>query len=101
MDEYNFSPSLLSEKEFSLLSWVSYSNYEHLFLIKEDFPEMKVIGSDSKLYGGANAILYVCKKIWWASPLWALAHIPFARTIFDYIYKLIAKRRHCHGMCEV
>jgi len=43
MDEYNFSPSLLSEKEFSLLSWVSYSNYEHLFLIKEDFPEMKNI----------------------------------------------------------
>jgi len=67
----------------------------------QDFPEMKVIGDDSKLYGGANAIIYVCKKIWWASPLWALAHMPFARTIFDYIYKLIAKRRHCHAICEV
>ena len=67
----------------------------------EDFPEMKVIGNDCKVYGGAKAIVYICRKIWWASPLWALAHIPLMMGILDYIYKLIAKRRHCHGQCEV
>ena len=49
MDEYNFFHSLLSGKEFSLLSWVSYSNYEHLSLIKEDFPEMKNIFQSKSL----------------------------------------------------
>ena len=67
----------------------------------EDFPEMKVIGNDYKVYGGAKAIVYICRKIWWASPLWALAHLPFVMGLLGYIYKLIAKRRHCHGQCEV
>lgn len=66
-----------------------------------DFPEMKVIGNDNKLYGGARAVLFLCKKIWWASPLWALAHLPLVIDSLDYIYRLIAKRRHCHGQCEV
>ena len=66
-----------------------------------DFPEMKVIGNDNKVYGGSRAILYICTKIWWTWPLWALAHLPLVKESLDYIYKLIAKSRHCHGKCEV
>jgi|TARA_B100000214_G_scaffold167576_1_gene120359 predicted DCC family thiol-disulfide oxidoreductase YuxK len=67
----------------------------------DDFPEMKVIGDDYKVYGGARAIVYICRKIWWASPVWALAHLPGTMPILDFIYKEVAKRRHCHGQCEI
>tara|TARA_B110000438_G_scaffold235895_1_gene232811 strand:+ start:1072 stop:1422 length:351 start_codon:yes stop_codon:yes gene_type:complete len=67
----------------------------------DDFPEMKVIGSDKKLYGGARAIVYLSRKIWWATPVWALSHLPLTLNILDYIYKLIADKWHCHGTCEI
>jgi len=67
----------------------------------EYLPEMKVIGRDRKVYGGAKAIVYLSKRIWWANPLWALSHLPPFMNILDYIYKQIAKKRQCNGICEV
>ena len=67
----------------------------------DDFPEMKVIGSDRKLYGGARAIVYLSRKIWWAKPIWAFSHLPLTLNILDYVYKLIADTWHCHGTCEI
>ena len=67
----------------------------------DDFPEMKVIGSDKKLYGGARAIVYLSRKIWWTTPIWALSHLPLTLNILDYIYKSIASTWHCHGTCEI
>jgi predicted DCC family thiol-disulfide oxidoreductase YuxK len=63
-------------------------------------PEMKVIGKDRKVYGGARAIIYLSQRIWWASPLWAFSHLPPIMKILDYVYGQIAKRRYCHGACE-
>jgi hypothetical protein len=66
---------------------------------KGDFlPEMKVIGKERKVYGGAKAAVYLSKRIWWAKPIWALAYFPPFMKIMDYIYEQIAKRRHC---CEI
>ena len=67
----------------------------------EDFPEMKVIGNNLKVYGGARAIIHVSEKIWWAKPIWALSHLPLVMNVLDYIYKFVAERRHCHGVCNV
>ena len=67
----------------------------------DEFPEMKVIGNDRKVYGGARGIVYISRKIWWTYSLWALSHLPLTMSILDYIYKQIAKRRHCHGTCEI
>ena len=67
----------------------------------DEFPEMKVIGNNRKVYGGARGVVYISRKIWWTYPLWALSHLPLTMNILDYIYKLIAKRGHCHGTCEI
>ena len=67
----------------------------------ENFPEMKVIGNNLKVYGGARAIIHVSEKIWWAKPIWALSHLPLVMNVLDYIYKFVAERRHCHGFCDV
>ena len=73
-----------------------------LLNIKEGdyLPEMKVIGKDRKVYGGARGIVYLSQKIWWANPLWALSHLPPIMNILDYVYGQIAKRRYCHGVCK-
>jgi predicted DCC family thiol-disulfide oxidoreductase YuxK len=64
-------------------------------------PEMKIIGNDRKVYGGARGIIFLCKKIWWAWPLWALAHLPLTMNIMDNIYKWVAKNRHRAVLCEI
>jgi len=64
-------------------------------------PEMKVIGKERKVYGGARAVAYLSRRIWWAKPIWALSYFPPFMRMMDYIYEQIAKRRHCGGICEV
>ena len=64
-------------------------------------PEIKVIGEERKVYGGAKAVVYLSKRIWWARPIWALSYFPPFMAIMDYVYEQIAKRRHCGGVCEV
>jgi len=33
--------------------------------------EMRVVTSDGEIYGGANAIVYLARQVWWAWPLFA------------------------------
>ena len=67
----------------------------------DDLPEMKVIGANRKVYGGAKAVVYLSQKIWWAKPIWALSHLPLIMDILDYIYEQIAKKRYCHRVCKI
>ena len=67
----------------------------------DSLPEMKIIGDDRKLYGGAKGIVFLSRKIWWAWPLWALAHLPLTMNILDYIYQRVAKNRHRAIVCEI
>ena len=64
-------------------------------------PEMKVIGKERKVYGGAKAVVYLSRRIWWAKSIWALSYFPPFMRIMDYIYEQIAKRRHWDGACEI
>ena len=84
----NFERSL--EKEIVKLSLFKNKTVMKILGINEgdDLPEMKIIGDDKKLYGGARGIVFLSKKIWWAWPLWALA-LPVTMSILDYIYKWI------------
>ena len=67
----------------------------------EYLPEIKVIGEERKVYGGAKAIVFLSKKIWWARPIWALSYFPPFMKIMNYLYEKIAKRRECNGICEI
>lgn len=66
-----------------------------------DVSEIKIIGDDNKVYGGAKGIVFLSKKIWWAWPLWALAHLPLTMNIIDYIYILIANNRQRRVACDI
>ena len=96
-----FKPTL--EKRHCRIKPLQNQTVMKLLDIKEGeyLPEMKVIGKNRKVYGGAEAIVYLSRRMWWASPLWALSHLPLIMNYLDYIYREIAKKRYCNGVCGI
>jgi predicted DCC family thiol-disulfide oxidoreductase YuxK len=56
--------------------------------------EMRVL-TGGQIYGGADAIVFLARRIWWAWPLYVVAQLPFARGILVAGYRFIARHRHC------
>ena len=64
--------------------------------------EMRVITTEGQVYGGASAIVYLARKIWWAWPLYAAAQLPFVAQLLDAGYRWFADHRTCSsGKCPV
>jgi predicted DCC family thiol-disulfide oxidoreductase YuxK len=57
--------------------------------------EMRVLAADGKQYGGADALLYLWKQVWWTWPLSALARLPGMRQVLRAGYRWVAARRNC------
>jgi predicted DCC family thiol-disulfide oxidoreductase YuxK len=63
--------------------------------------EMRVATADGKIYGGAEAIVYLARQIWWAWPLYAVAKLPGVPRILDAGYRWFADHRTCaSGFCS-
>jgi predicted DCC family thiol-disulfide oxidoreductase YuxK len=64
--------------------------------------EMRVATADGEIYGGAEAIVYLARQIWWAWPLFAAAKLPGVPRILDACYRWFADQRTCaSGSCSV
>lgn len=57
--------------------------------------EMRVLAADGRQFGGADAFAYLARQVWWAWPIYALAHFPGARVLLRAGYRWIAARRRC------
>jgi len=57
--------------------------------------EMRVATAEGKIYGGAEAIVYLARQIWWAWPFYAAAKLPGVPRILDACYRWFADRRTC------
>ena len=55
--------------------------------------EMVVLSSSGNIYGGADAIVFLMRSIWWAMPLYVLVNLPLAMLLMRRSYKWIARRR--------
>jgi predicted DCC family thiol-disulfide oxidoreductase YuxK len=60
--------------------------------------EMKVVTAAGKTVGGAAAVVYLARQVWWLWPLWALSRIPGVMRLLDHGYRWIAGRRHCRSL---
>jgi predicted DCC family thiol-disulfide oxidoreductase YuxK len=68
----------------------------HLRLKQDELlREMCVLTAEGKVYGGADAVIFLASKIWWAWPLYAAAQIPGARRILRVGYQWVADHRYC------
>jgi predicted DCC family thiol-disulfide oxidoreductase YuxK len=64
--------------------------------------EMRVATSDGKVYGGAQAIVYLARQIWWAYPLFLAAKLPNIPRVLDAGYRWFADHRGCvSGVCSL
>ena len=51
--------------------------------------------------GGADALVEIARRIWWAWPLFALAQLPGAMLVLRAGYRKFAANRHClRGACR-
>jgi predicted DCC family thiol-disulfide oxidoreductase YuxK len=63
----------------------------------EPLVEMKLLAANGQIYGGADALAQIARRIWWAWPWFALAKIPGTMFLFRAIYRRFAANRKCLG----
>jgi predicted DCC family thiol-disulfide oxidoreductase YuxK len=64
--------------------------------------EMRVATAEGELYGGAQAIVFLARQIWWAWPFYAAAKIPGVPRLLHAGYRWFADHRACSsGVCSL
>jgi predicted DCC family thiol-disulfide oxidoreductase YuxK len=62
--------------------------------------DIRLLFVDGSHLAGADVYRYVMRRLWWASPLYALAAAPGTRRIFDAAYRRFADHRHRISTCR-
>jgi predicted DCC family thiol-disulfide oxidoreductase YuxK len=57
--------------------------------------EMRLLLSDGRQFGGADAAVALAREIWWARPLVWLSLLPGMMDMLRSVYRWIAARRKC------
>ena len=63
--------------------------------------EMRVLTHDGKVFGGAEAVIFLARQIWWARPLASIARFGFIHSWLNQSYRWIAAHRTCAINCVV
>ena len=68
----------------------------------EPLVEMKLLTEDGQIYGGADALAQIARRIWWAWPLYAVSFLPGVKTLLRALYRQIAARRNrINAQCRI
>lgn len=91
-----WSARILGRRGFSIaplqLPWVR----ERLRLPEAELlAEMRVLTVEGKVFGGADALVFLARQIWWAWPLWLAAQLPGMRLLLRVGYRHVADARSC------
>jgi predicted DCC family thiol-disulfide oxidoreductase YuxK len=63
--------------------------------------EMRVLTPDGEHIGGADALVFLAREVWWAWPLYGLAQLPGVLRLLRLAYRWIARHRQCAtGACS-
>lgn len=57
--------------------------------------EMRLLGPDQQVLGGADAAVALMRHIWWLWPLWLFSRVPGTMLLFRIVYRFIARNRDC------
>ncbi len=57
--------------------------------------EMRLRTADGEVLGGADAVVYLARRIWWAWPLRLPAYLPGGMTVLRRGYRWVARNRSC------
>lgn len=94
---------LLSRHRFALVPLQTPWVRERLVKCDDDLlSEMRLLTRQGIIYGGADALIALARQIWWAWPLYWLAHLPIIRNALRKAYAWVARRRNClRGRCQI
>jgi predicted DCC family thiol-disulfide oxidoreductase YuxK len=97
-----FTP-ILRARGFRLVAFQEPFAQKRLNLADDACPsEMRLLLTDGRMLGGADAIVQIARSIWWAWPLFLLAQLPGAISLLRALYRWIAARRYCpNGTCQL
>ena len=56
--------------------------------------ELRVLTAGDAVYGGADALVYLARQLWWAWPVAALAWLPGMMPLSRAAYRWVARHRH-------
>ncbi|HKE88010.1 MAG TPA: DUF393 domain-containing protein [Vicinamibacterales bacterium] len=63
--------------------------------------EVRLHLDDGSVLGGANAVVEIARRIWWAWPLWAMSRAPGVMPRLHHLYRWVARNRYClSGACR-
>ncbi|MEY2560648.1 MAG: hypothetical protein QOG51_1063 [Verrucomicrobiota bacterium] len=69
---------------------------ERLNLTREEaLEEMRVLTGTGEVFGGADAVIFLSRQLWWARPLAFLARLPFVHAVLQRLYRWVAAHRTC------
>ena len=57
--------------------------------------DIRVLTCDGRIVAGADAYLYVARRIWWAWPFYAVFSLPGFNRILWWGYRTFARNRYC------
>ena len=64
--------------------------------------EMRLLLPDGKIFGGADAVLEISRRFWWARPFYLFGRLPALTPLLRWAYGWIARHRRCsNGACEI
>ncbi len=70
--------------------------------LSEAADEMRLQTTDGETIGGARAMVYLARRVWWTWPLWAMSRVPSVMRWMERGYRWLAARRYClNGACEI
>ena len=95
--------SILTRRRFQLYPLQSPEAAQLLGLGGHDLlREMRVLLVDGRNLGGADALMEIARRIWWAWPLWISSRVPGVLPLLRAVYRGLAARRHCvGGVCKI
>src|SRR5205823_11085223 len=63
--------------------------------------EMRFLTDAGQVFGGAEAVVQIARRIWWGWPLFAFSRLPGAKPAFARLYARIAQRINwADGACR-
>jgi len=92
-----FEP-VLSRHDFRVLPLQSLDARERLGLRDDELlEEMRLRLEDGTVFGGADAVVEIARRVSWAWPLWALSRLPGVMPLMQGAYREFAARRGCRS----
>ena len=93
---------VIAKRGFALQDLQSAWAEGRLAMKKENLlDDIRVLTRNGDLINGADAYLYVTRRIWWAWPFYAIFSLPGFRWILWEGYRWFARNRYCaSGQCR-